>query len=550
MEALRIFAELPFKQGHEGEEETSGAYEGEEAKKAYVEMEYESVLVILPMGPDSGLESDNSDSTSVSTENTEVESVPTPRPSPSIPVRSGVPPAPPPPPLPQYLRAIPALPPPRPHSAGSIPDPPPPPPLPAHPTGHGIPKPPPLPPRTRVITPVLDYDTDTSTDWSDEEDEDEEEEDYSENPSTAEITPVQEYVECTVCLTDVWAPPALKCCKRKVCKDCIEQMVTTNIDSGVIEMNCPHPGCDGYLSYNDVHRILKANQTYWEKYVRFCEARSESETEKVCPRCATLMVHRVPRRLFGPRESDVKVTCEKCSMEWCFHCHCPWHAGLSCRQHRKGDRDFKRWIRGRNVKGDSNGHRCPSCKIPIQRTTGCDHMTCSECQTHFCYRCGRRHRSVVGFGDHYDGMSVFGCPRYYKGPSGTREAARFGYVGAKLASGLAYPPLFIAGIGVLAVCAGVVLPIYGGVKLYKRVKHQKRLRRQREARRGRTRPQMVRGRDRFPSNVTVDLANDLDEFIAQEFGVPRRGSVLEIDDELFRFHQDLIAVDRDMMVVM
>ena len=573
MEALTILAELPFhKHGHEGEE----------AKNVYMEMEYESVLITMTIGADSGLESDNSDSTSVSTENTEVDSVPTPRLSSSTHVRSGVPPAPPPPPLPYYLRGIPAPPPPppipaylvirgesgipkppppRPCNLGGIPDPPPPPPLPAYLTGlllpHcGIRRPPPVPPRTFIGTPVLDYDTDTSTDYTDpdEDDDDEEEEDYSEDHFPAEITTVQEYAECTVCLTDVWAPAALKCCERKVCKDCMKQMVTTNIDSGVIEMYCPHPGCDGYLSYDEVRSILKADQAYWEKYVRFCEARSESETEKVCPRCATLMVHRVPRRLFGPRESDVKVTCEKCSMEWCFLCHCPWHAGMSCRQHQNGDREFKKWIKGRNGKGVSNGHRCPSCKIPIQRTTGCDHMTCSECQTHFCYSCGRRHRNFIGLGNHYDGMSVFGCPRYYRGPKGTREAVRYGYVGAKLASGLAYPPLFIAGVGVLAVCAAVVLPIYGGVKLYKHVKHQRRLRRQRQARRERSRPQRVRSR--LHSTPDLDLANDLDEFIAQEMRVPRRrGSVLEdIDDELFQILQQNLrmeraVVDREMVVV-
>ena len=565
MEALTIFAELPFQKYGQ---------EGEETKRSELEMEYESVVVTMTMGADSGLESDNSDSTSVNTENTEMLSD-TGSSSPSTSMPSGVPPAPPPPPLPYYLRGIPVPPPPPPipaylevrsdscipkpppppllrHQLGHIPDPPPPPPI---PTSNPCPRPvfPRRPtssvPHPRVVTPVLDYDTDTSTDWTDDDDE-EEEDDYSQDLSPAEITPAQEYAECTVCLTDAWAPPSLKCCDRKVCKDCMKQMVTTNIDSGVIEMYCPHPGCDGYLSYDDVRGILKADHAYWEKYVRFCEARSESETEKVCPRCATLTVHKIPRRLFGPRELDVKVTCEKCNMEWCFQCHCPWHAGVSCRQHRNGDREFKRWIKSRNGKGDANGHHCPSCKIPIQRTTGCDHMTCSECQTHFCYSCGRRHRSFIGFGNHYEGMSVFGCPKYYNGPSGTREAARFGYVGAKLAAGMAYPPLFIAGVGVLAVCAGVILPIYGGVKLYKRIKHKKRLRRQREARREH-RPQ--RRRDRRYLGSDLDLANGLDEFVAQEIGVLRmRDSVLG-DDEFFQFEgnqqRERILVDRDMMVV-
>jgi hypothetical protein len=58
---------------------------------------------------------------------------------------------------------------------------------------------------------------------------------------------------------------------------------------------------------------------------------------------------------------------------------------------------------------------------------------------------------------------------------------RYGYIASKLSAGLAYPALYIAGIGIVAVGAAVVLPVYGGVKLYKRVKKNKRERRRREA---------------------------------------------------------------------
>ncbi|KAJ2963498.1 hypothetical protein NQZ79_g1497 [Umbelopsis isabellina] len=31
---------------------------------------------------------------------------------------------------------------------------------------------------------------------------------------------------------------------------------------------------------------------------------------------------------------------------------------------------------------------CPSCHIPVEKTFGCNHMTCQICQTHFCFLCG------------------------------------------------------------------------------------------------------------------------------------------------------------------
>lgn len=33
-------------------------------------------------------------------------------------------------------------------------------------------------------------------------------------------------------------------------------------------------------------------------------------------------------------------------------------------------------------------------QIHIQRTEGCDHMTCTQCSTNFCYRCGERYRHL------------------------------------------------------------------------------------------------------------------------------------------------------------
>uniref|UniRef100_A0A8C8E149 RBR-type E3 ubiquitin transferase n=1 Tax=Oryzias sinensis TaxID=183150 RepID=A0A8C8E149_9TELE len=51
--------------------------------------------------------------------------------------------------------------------------------------------------------------------------------------------------------------------------------------------------------------------------------------------------------------------------------------------------------------------------IHIQRTEGCDHMTCAQCNTNFCYRCGERYRHLRFFGNHASNLSVFGCKYRY-----------------------------------------------------------------------------------------------------------------------------------------
>ncbi|CAE8616720.1 unnamed protein product [Polarella glacialis] len=34
--------------------------------------------------------------------------------------------------------------------------------------------------------------------------------------------------------------------------------------------------------------------------------------------------------------------------------------------------------------------KCPTCHVRVQRSAGCNHMQCTQCRTHFCYRCGKQ----------------------------------------------------------------------------------------------------------------------------------------------------------------
>ena len=51
---------------------------------------------------------------------------------------------------------------------------------------------------------------------------------------------------------------------------------------------------------------------------------------------------------------------------------------------------------------------CPTCNVRVQRSFGCNHMTCTQCRTHFCYRCGTRLDSESPYGHFRSG----GCPTF------------------------------------------------------------------------------------------------------------------------------------------
>ena len=267
------------------------------------------------------------------------------------------------------------------------------------------------------------------------------------------------------------------CCHQTVCQECLKGIIRTRLNEGLIQFPCPNPECNAPIAKKDVLRHLTV-----EEKVRFERLKVNAEGDgnrKTCPHCCHITEHELPRRLRGYREEDVKIQCENCSIEWCFNCQAPWHQGISCKQFRRGDKQFHVWTRDR-PNGIANCQKCPTCRVYIQRSTGCDHMTCNRCDTHFCYKCGGRFVELPGLGDHYDKMSLFGCKyNYLADYPAQRKAVRGSYFGAKMAMLTGYPVLFVAGAAVVVVVGAVALPIYGGYRYYKFKKNTNRLRHRR-----------------------------------------------------------------------
>lgn len=47
---------------------------------------------------------------------------------------------------------------------------------------------------------------------------------------------------------------------------------------------------------------------------------------------------------------------------------------------------FEQFVKGKNFK------QCPKCRRWVEKTQGCDHMTC-RCGGEFCYKCGGPYRN-------------------------------------------------------------------------------------------------------------------------------------------------------------
>nr|XP_032808967.1 probable E3 ubiquitin-protein ligase RNF217 isoform X1 [Petromyzon marinus] len=301
------------------------------------------------------------------------------------------------------------------------------------------------------------------------------------------------FAPCRVCLLPAVCDP-LGCCAEPVCGECMRAYCTSQVQLSRARVRCPTPECPGALSERVVLTHLGAEQA-----ARFCYllalSRAGSRT-RPCPGCGHLLTPggggpATAARAGDGTSSDVgdaveggslpaphgklvkrgsrkrkerppsKVQCPKCHVLWCFACHAPWHEGVSCKDYRGGDKLLQRWAGQVNVQGQRNAQKCPRCKVHIQKTEGCNHMICSQCETNFCYRCGERYRELRFFGDHNTKHSVFGCRFiYYPERPNLRRLVRGALCGAKLC---ATPLLLVAIVifGILALLVGIFAgPIY------------------------------------------------------------------------------------------
>ncbi|XP_066229416.1 E3 ubiquitin-protein ligase RNF217 [Saccopteryx leptura] len=264
---------------------------------------------------------------------------------------------------------------------------------------------------------------------------------------------------CRVCLEDKPIKP-LPCCKKAVCEECLKVYLSSQVQHGQVEIKCPITECFEFLEETTVIYNLTHEDSI--KYKYFLELGRIDSSTKPCPQCKHFTTFKKKGHIPTPSrsESKYKIQCPTCQFVWCFKCHSPWHEGVNCKEYKKGDKLLRHWA-SEIEHGQRNAQKCPKCKIHIQRTEGCDHMTCSQCNTNFCYRCGERYRQLRFFGDHTSNLSIFGCKyRYLPERPHLRRLVRGSVCAGKL---LVAPLILVLGLalGAIAVVIGLfVFPIY------------------------------------------------------------------------------------------
>lgn len=98
--------------------------------------------------------------------------------------------------------------------------------------------------------------------------------------------------------------------------------------------------------------------------------------------------------------SNPIMNCASCHKEYCFM-HSNAHMGMTCKEYeRKNKKEFKK-----NMAVVKDAKICPGCGAVVQKSYGCNHMTCI-CGKEFCYICGA---DVTG---NVENHFLWGCNQY------------------------------------------------------------------------------------------------------------------------------------------
>ncbi|KAI1376628.1 hypothetical protein F4677DRAFT_445421 [Hypoxylon crocopeplum] len=198
--------------------------------------------------------------------------------------------------------------------------------------------------------------------------------------------------DCSVCWTEAENPIQTQC-NHVYCLDCFENLcmsattqdsavkVQCTGDSGTCAAVFDLPELQEHLSSTAFDELLEQS---FASYMRRCP-----HLLRHCPSADCGYIYRV--------SSTAKTqTCPGCLVPVCTSCHAQ-HGTMTCAEHKDiasgGYAAYEQLKREKGIKD------CPKCGTPLEKTGGCDHMTC-KCGAHICWICLRTFKSSQPCYDH------------------------------------------------------------------------------------------------------------------------------------------------------
>ncbi|OCK85325.1 RWD-domain-containing protein, partial [Lepidopterella palustris CBS 459.81] len=147
------------------------------------------------------------------------------------------------------------------------------------------------------------------------------------------------------------------------------------LESDKSTIYCPRTWCQGAARSNKYPKITDITQ--------IVESDDEDEEDETTAEVGETPEDSKPK---GTPHTDRLAICEDCNYAFCRVCHAGWHGEFV----RCWPRDASELTQEEQASLNyilAHTSPCPTCSVPCQKTHGCNHMSCFQCKTHFCYLC-------------------------------------------------------------------------------------------------------------------------------------------------------------------
>lgn len=180
---------------------------------------------------------------------------------------------------------------------------------------------------------------------------------------------------CPICFDKPSLPIRLQC-EHLWCRGCIAHYFQSAKEQKTFPLKCVgnEGRCGAKIPIAIAKRVLSGSELeaiVTAAFLAYVNARPKEYHFCPTPDCP---------QIYRTTQQKATLQCPSCLTSICTRCHTEAHDEFQCSDQVQDDL-FKKWVKDHDVK------QCPTCEIPIERVEGCNHMTCTQCQTHICWQC-------------------------------------------------------------------------------------------------------------------------------------------------------------------